>query len=252
MRRSLQFAVVLVASLGLAGATQGAVLTSASIFIPFAPALAPPPITGTGVGTSLGSGATATLGANILSGTRVFTGITSAAPVTRVALSLTGHAAGSFTPSGGPGGGLGGAMTLGGTAKIMAYSGYVTLVLVPLYLVGGPAPFTTSGSILPTRTWWGTGWTTGVQTLMVPATTVIGGTQTPYTVTATGADLRTAGGAGTLVLITPMLIRSNLTPDIPTFATLTLNYVPEPNTLLLVGVGIAGLALHGRKRHWPS
>jgi hypothetical protein len=37
--------------------------------------------------------------------------------------------------------------------------------------------------------------------------------------------------------------------DFPTFATLTLNYVPEPATLLLVGAGIAGLALRGRKRH---
>jgi hypothetical protein len=250
MRKSFQFALVLVAALGLAGTAPGAVLTSASISIPMGTATSMPPITGTGVGTSVGLGATATLGGNILVGSAAATGIiTVAPPITQVVLSLTGHAAGSFTPSGGPGGGLGGAMTLGGTAKIMAYSGYVTLVLVPLYPVGGPAPFTTSGSILPTPTWWGTGWTTGVQTLMVPATTVGGGTQTPYTVTATGADLRTAGGAGTLVLITPMLIRSNLTPDIPTFATLTLNYVPEPATLLLVGAGLAGLALHGRKRH---
>jgi hypothetical protein len=204
------------------------------------------------VGTSVGLGATATLGSNILVGTKPATGITSAPPITGVFLTLTGHAAGSFAAGGGPGGGLGGSMTLGGQARITAYWGF-TLVRVPLSVVGQPGGFVSStgggGTIIQVS---GTGWTTGVQTLMAPATTVGGGTTTPQTVTATGADLRTASGAGTLLLITPIYIRTNLAGDIPTFATLTLNYVPEPSTLLLVGVGIAGLALRGRKRHQPS
>jgi hypothetical protein len=244
MRKSCRLAVLLAAVLGLAGAAEGAVLTGASISISFGKLGAPPPITGTGVGTSLGSGATATLGANVLHGTVIMTGLTSSPPITRVVISLTGHAAGSFTPAGGPGGGLGGAMTLAGAAKFQAYTGNVTLVQLPLSLVGQPLT-SCYFSIYPTS---GTGWTTGVQTLMVPATTIGGWNQTPYTVTATGSDLRTASGAGTLVLISPLLIRSNLAGDIPSFATLTLNYVPEPSTLLLVGLGIAGLALRGRTR----
>jgi hypothetical protein len=144
-------------------------------------------------------------------------------------------------------------MTLGGQYRITAYSGNVTLVRVPLSVVGQPGGFASEtgggGTIIRV---YGTGWTTGVQTLMAPATTVGGGTTAPTTVTATGADLRTASGAGTLVLISPMFVRTNLAGDIPTFATLTLNYVPEPSTLLLVGVGIAGLALRGRKRHRAS
>jgi hypothetical protein len=205
------------------------------------------------VGTSVGLGATATLGSNVLVGTAMATLITSAPPITGAFLTVIGHAAGSFTAGGGPGGGLGGPMTLGGQARITAYYGNVTLVRVPLSVVGLPGGFDYftggGGTIIQVS---GTGWTTGSWTLMVPATTVGGGTATPETITATGADLRTASGAGTLVLISPVFVRTNLAGDIPSFATLTLNYVPEPSTLLLVGAGLAGLALRGRRRHQPS
>jgi hypothetical protein len=146
-------------------------------------------------------------------------------------------------------------MTLSGAFRYRAdYAGTViTLVTEPLSPFGQPGAFFSrtggGGTIIQA---WGTGWTTGSWTLMAPATTISGGTQAPWTATATGADLRTASGAGTLVLISPMFFRSNLAGDGLNFATLTLNYVPEPGTLLLVGLGIAGLALHGRKRRWPS
>jgi hypothetical protein len=255
MRKSCQFAVVLLAALGLAGAAQGAILTSASILMSLGESLPFPPITGTGVGTSVGLGATATLGSNVVVGTKWATGITSAPPIDGVVLSLTGHAVGTFVAGGGPGGGLGGSMTLGGQARITAYSGNVTLVRVPLSVVGKPGGFDYftggGGTIIQVS---GTGWTTGSWTLMAPLTTIGGQTFTHNvaTVTATGDDLRTASGVGTLLLITPIYIRTNLAGDIPTFATLTLNYVPEPSTLLLVGAGIAGLALRGRKRQWPN
>jgi hypothetical protein len=247
MRKLFSFAVVVGASLGLTGIAQGAVLSDARIFVPFGPFLVPPPITGTGAGTSVGVGATATLGSSTLTGVATGT-VTAAPPITQVVLSLTGHAAGSFTPSGGPGGGLGGPMTLGGAGKVLGYSGQVTFVSLPLSFAGQPGGHVLLTGTQPTIVQaYGTGWTTGPWTLMVPATNIGGWTQTPYTVTATGADLRTASGAGTLVLISPLFIRSNLM-DVPTFATLTLNYVPEPSTLLLVGLGIAGLALHGRRK----
>ena len=260
MRKSFQFAVALVAALGLAGAAQGAVLTSASILLPQIEVWPsdpwPPPITGTGTGTSVGLGATATLGSNILQASMVHPGGLPP-PITQLLLTLPGHAAGSFTAGGGPGGGLGGAMTLSGAFRYRMDSpgGTVfTLFTVPLSPVGEPGGFFSrtgaGGTIIQA---WGTGWTTGSWTLMAPATTISGGTQTPWTVTATGADLRTASGAGTLVLISPLFFRSNLTgSDDLAFVTLTLNYVPEPSSLLLVGVGMAGLALRGRKRHQRS
>jgi hypothetical protein len=254
MRKSCQFAVVLVAALGLAGAAQGAVLSSASISVPLGLSLVFPPITGTGIGNSVGLGATATLSSNVLQG--VVSGYGDPyvpPPIDQLILSLTGHAAGSFVAGGGPGGGLGGPMTLGGALTVNAYSGNVTLLSVPLSVVGKPGGFVSvtggGGTITQVS---GTGWTTGAQTLMAPATTLSGRSTTPTTVTATGTDLRTASGAGTLVLITPLFVRTNLTGDHVSFATLTLNYVPEPSTLLLVGVGIGGLALRGRKRHQPS
>ena len=253
MRKSCRFALAVIAALGLAGAAQGAVLTSASISIPMGTAAAMPPITGTGVGTSVGLGATATLGSNVVAGTVYDPLYGAAPPVDGAFLTLTGHAAGSFVAGSGPGGGLGGPMTLDAQYRITGYDGRVTLVRVPLSPVGQPGGFAsvTGGGGTLIRVY-GTGWTTGSWTLMAPATTVSGGTATPITVTATGADLRTASGAGTLVLISPIYIRTNLAGDIPTFARLTLNYVPEPSTLLLVGVGMAGLALRGRKRHRAS
>ncbi len=41
---------------------------------------------------------------------------------------------------------------------------------------------------------------------------------------------------------------STLGGPFPLFVSMTLNFVPEPGTLLLLGSGIAGLAIVGRKR----
>jgi hypothetical protein len=77
---------------------------------------------------------------------------------------------------------------------------------------------------------------------------VTGLTLTASTATLMGSNALTAGGQGTLVLVTPIKVLTNLGSPLAAFGILTLTYVPEPGTLLLLGLGIAGLALGGRRR----
>jgi hypothetical protein len=70
----------------------------------------------------------------------------------------------------------------------------------------------------------------------------------PHTIMGTGVDNRTAGGAGTLVLVSPTVVNLGALGTLASIATLTLTYVPEPGTLLLLATGVAGLAAIGRKR----
>jgi len=55
----------------------------------------------------------------------------------------------------------------------------------------------------------------------------------------TGANGLTVNGAGSLVLVTPIKVMTNIAGNLAAFSTLTLNYVgpviPEPGTLLLLG-----------------
>ncbi len=92
----------------------------------------------------------------------------------------------------------------------------------------------------------GGGWTTGnVQVI---------GTTGPFAgrilASTTGTDQRTAGGGGTIVLVTPTLTRTNVggSENLPLVGKLTLTFVPEPGTLMLLGSGVAGLAMLGRRR----
>jgi hypothetical protein len=69
--------------------------------------------------------------------------------------------------------------------------------------------------------------------------------------TATAYDNRDGSGVGTVQLVAtgfalvgPLGSLGNL----PVFGVLTLTYTPEPGTLLLLGTGIAGLAVIGRKK----
>jgi hypothetical protein len=66
----------------------------------------------------------------------------------------------------------------------------------------------------------------------------------------TGSDGRTPGGLGQLTLVSPTVVHTSLGAQ-GTFlvvASLTVNFVPEPGTLVLLGAGAAALGLLGRGR----
>ena len=140
-------------------------------------------------------------------------------------------------------------MTLQGAARILGYSGQVTLVGVPLSPIGQPGGFFSTVMAGVTVQAAGTGWTTGVASIMVPATSIGGATQPPEIVTLAGADNRAPNGGGNLSLVTPLAVRTNIAGDVPSFAVLQLNYVPEPGQIALMLSGAAVLALaHARRR----
>jgi hypothetical protein len=63
-----------------------------------------------------------------------------------------------------------------------------------------------------------------------------------------GSNGLNAKGAGTLVLVSAVNVLTNVAGQLPSFATLTLQYVPEPGALAWVASGVAGLGLAARRR----
>lgn len=85
----------------------------------------------------------------------------------------------------------------------------------------------------------GSPWTAGTTTLALTTPTANGQTAS----TRMGSNGLNAKGAGTLVLVSAVNVLTNVAGQLPSFATLTLQYLPEPGALAWVAPGVAALGI---------
>ena len=229
------FVIGAVALLG--SASQAAQLSSATFRFGLG-ALPPANFPATGATGEATSDVAATVGAgSAFAGAFTTTLTTMAAPpITKITVMVTKNDAGNFsgaTPD-----------QVGGTAKFGGASGVFglgsKLLDVPLN-VGAPFTFTKSASgvaITAVSAPWSAG------TVQV---TGVGGA-TP-TVTAMGNNALTPNGGGTLTLVTPVKVTTNINGVTPAFGTLELVYgAPEPALPLMALIGAATLGIAGARR----
>lgn len=211
-----------------------------------------------GTAFTAGAGGALTLPGNLFIGTVTLPTSALTTPLFRaLKLTLTGNAPGSFNPSivlaqphyyagsglymGGTGYGLG----FGGPMQLYAQAvGNVLSILtltIPLSRVGaGSSAQNSSGTI---------GVTVLAEQWTIFSAWVAERVTGSWSVAMTGSDGRTASGAGPVTLVSPVKIITTGTgqPALAAFATVTVNFIPEPGTGLLLAAGVVLLARTGRR-----
>jgi hypothetical protein len=110
----------------------------------------------------------------------------------------------------------------------------------------GGAPVLATGGLVNV-TVIGAPWTAG--TAAVGTVTTMGFVHGP----ASGGQSSAAANSGVMSLVTPVFISTDIGASsvLPAFGILNLHFfgiIPEPGTLLLLGAGVTGLGILGRKR----
>jgi hypothetical protein len=129
---------------------------------------------------------------------------------------------------------------MGGTVNALV--GGAPFLVVPASGVGvaGRQVFGPYGSYIDAQPW-----QIGPVPITVNGVQLTGPYGTPLS--TTGYDNR-VGGVGVVKLVAPAGLMSTLGGNMPLYISMTLNFIPEPGTLLLVGAGIAGIGIIGRRR----
>ncbi len=162
---------------------------------------------------------------------------------------VTGSASngvGEFGSLSEPGNNFAGVMAFNGAAIVCLFgpcSGFPGANLaVPISPVGQGGTSIATGAVNITAI--GAPWFKN--TAIIADSTAMGFQHGPGSATTSSA----AQGSGVVSLVSPVFISTSLDafPVVPTFARFTIHFIPEPGTLLLVGSGIAGLAIIGRRR----
>lgn len=145
--------------------------------------------------------------------------------------------------------GGGGMMPVLGNARlclVTSCDAAAVFVDLPLSVVGAGGTTMVSGGIFD-LTLVGAPWTKGTFTVSTPgAVTIVSG----FGHGPSFLPGSTAQAGGVLSLVTPVVVTTTLQgfEELPSYAILYLEFVPEPGTLLLCAPGVAALLAFGRRR----